>query len=368
MLSVYALVPLFIMIGATFYFTNKLTDSSWTVKLLYFGLEVVSVIGFSYLFFLHGFIPSAFVVIIISVIIFIVLVTLYLLTLHFYDNVYEQFSVIFNSLLFFIKVILSFYLFMTIFRYQTLALQISISVLLTGGLFAVSYYLEKPIVRIVNKTYRYLDNFDRYEFVLIPLLIVLSAVFFFEAPNRQTAETLHLHNSVHYLAVNDGLQTDINVNFDQEKIMEFVIDNRFSVRDYYYTEDYVYLYLREQFVESYSGVFYILDRATGEILHDDITPRETFLDITAQSFWTYSGNDVIFEYDGELFLFATNGVHLIEDDTVTKIAPFSLYESMYFFEDGELYIILRTNAFNYTLYHYDNQAFTEAKTINFWHF
>ncbi|GEM_PF-5152168 len=366
MFSLYAIVPIVIVIAATYVFNHKLTDDSNSVKLLYFGLEMLAIVALTYLLFLFGFLPNVFVVILLIVLTFVSLLTLYLFTLHYYDNYYDQLAVVGNALLFFIKTVLAFYVFLTIFRYQPAVAQISLAVALTGILFIVSLFLEKYILTTINNVLQYLTNFDRYEFVAIPTLLILVAIFLFQAPTQQTAQVLNMNNHIRYLAFYSDIPNDVNVNFEQDELMRYEVDDlRSFARDYYYDDDYIYLYTADNERSAFvNGVLIILDRTTGEVVYRELTLDQPFTNIGPDAYYPFEAQQQFIPFNDELLFFATDGIYRLDDATPIKLSPLTVMESKYFFENGELYFIVATDFRTHEVYHYDGTDITLSETIS----
>ncbi len=156
------------------------------------------------------------------ILVFIALIFSYLtFTLSDSEREYEdlKLEILKNTIALFTKTILTFFVFMTIFRFHNVFLQVALSLLITIGLLAIAPYLQrvtKPIRSNIKYSFKYTTP-KVWIFTVGPIIILALLLTAYRIPTNVLEDKLNLSQSIR-IRTEDREEIYFRNNFTQEEI------------------------------------------------------------------------------------------------------------------------------------------------------
>ena len=315
MLSLYFIIPLLVVVISTFVFNYLKVEKKDFSFFLISTLQATISVTLITLLFLFRFLPSfVWVSISIGLILFVFFAFIMLDKME-HIGVEVHFETIKNNVLFFSKTILPLYLFLIMFRYMSIFIQVPLAIVLTGLLYYLSLKLQKRLpsmehITIVMNVQGNMRN------LLVTIGIIFGISLLFNLPQAEINNVLNTSNSRAYL-VFDGLPYDVQNNFEEIEIARVDVEMGIYdiVIDYYYDDDYLFVFYD---TESY---YYLktYDIATGEETDSLREINNNPFSGTEDGLETGKYTDVFIEYDNQVLFKGASGTYLVEDGQLTLI-------------------------------------------------
>ena len=350
----FVLLPFVLFLVSSYYFNVKKIDEEKSYIILISFVESV----ISYLIvlglFLNLYLPGLFLWILSILTIAILSIVIAKLRKESEDYWDWRIETIKNNILLFVKILLPFYAFMTIFRYLNVFIQLSLSIVITVAILYLFKYIRKALTKPVEKFFEQMKYAERWIigiYLVFTLLLIYSILFVI--PTKSLEQSLNLSNDVGYFEI-VGNERDMELanNFKQEVLLELEIKEDISgyFTDYFLDSDYLYL-------QTSTDTLYIIDLKDNSIIKNQNLSNYNVDLIDTDLFDSTYTHDFVY-YDGQLLLFSKSGVYLIEDLVATKIAPYSFYTSSPFLDESqELYLIDKKSSTDYDIYKFNGTSF-----------
>ena len=270
-----------------------------------------------------------------------------------------QLETIKNNILIFLKTLLPLYFFLIMFRFWNPILQILTAIIFTFILNLIAKFIRGLLAEPVKMFFRNLGMSSILKALWIWVVIIVIVVFniFFQFPINATKSFLNLNDDAPYL-VYDEMPVDIQNNLNQKNIFSIELPNDLEgdIQDYYYDDNYIYLYsLRSELL--------VISTNTSDVVF-----QTQIEGVVAQNDANVFKYDEYYQYfveeDDILILFDTYGIYEVTESNVTKVLTISSNYSKHYSVDGILHLVEKVDAFNFNIYQYNNGIFTLSETIN----
>jgi len=297
--------------------------------------------------------------IIISLFIVSIIILIALLTWH-HKDIYEnadieldldiQFETIKNNIILFLITIFPFYLFLTIFRFQSIWIQFGLSLFITMIIFGLHSLISESFISIFEnvKTKFSISGPIKWVILFAIALFSILSILLFNLPDEQLGMHLNLSSQQNYLEYR-GIPAvlESNQKLEQKETIEVIEESYFNhAYDYQIIDNLIYLY-------SASNVLLVYDMISGEKVFTytfSNVEEEQIHALHAQSdaqnhFTVYGDTLLISTYDG---VYEAVGITLnkISDANGPHHKFFRMNEQLYMIEPGET---------DYSIYHYDQE-------------
>lgn len=358
MFNVFAIIPLVLILG--FSVLRNLNQKMLLPKEVIYHSFFQTIIAYLIvlIFFFQGFIFNLYVIFIIVPLMLILGLIYFFKTSDdvFYLDGILRLEAIKNNLIFTLITILPFYVFMTIFRFNHVLIQVGLSLLLTASIFTVSLVFKN---RLENFFSNVANNFSsagpiKYMIIWSVALIILLLSFFFKIPTTPMRQALNFSNSSGYY-VFDGIPADVQTNFVQEEIIQLEINDWISGAwdDYFYNDLYFYLYQPNEVL--------ILNKDTLEVekqafFNDAVVEEE----LNQQEF---SSNFIV--HQDYLLLNSLGAIYIVDDQDITNIKVFDkLPDYFYSSFSSDLFFLIETASKEYEIYRFNSGNIVLEETVN----
>jgi hypothetical protein len=149
------------------------------------------------------------------------------------------------------------------FRFWNPILQILTALILTITINLIAKYLRALFSKPVKQFFRHLGMSSMLKTLWLWVIVAVIAVFgiFFQIPNDSIKSFFNLNDSSAYLTY-DEMPVDLQNNYKQDTIYSIKLDNDLEgeISDFYYDEEYLYLYTNR-------SEFLIISNDTSEIIY-----------------------------------------------------------------------------------------------------
>ncbi len=361
MTYVFLVLPFVVFLVSSLIFNfNKLTEEPAFIVLISF-LEAVSSFLLIFIFFIQGYMPTFFVLFLSIMGCLVVTLLIAFIRPEGIDEWDLQIETLKNNILLFLKTLLPFYVFMTVFRYLNGFLQVFLSIVVVLALnLALKLLVEfiEPKFRVFIRDLRV--GARKFIVVWAVLLVLFVTPMLFRPSVSGFRNFMNLSNNVGFLDFKDDYDSDIKNNYKQYEILTLTLDEEIdgNIIDYYYTDEHVYLYsVRDQLM--------IVDRSSSSSIFNDYLPADSGNVVTA----TLAQSDLakyIIEYDDTVLMFGNDGIYELNESVITRISDISNLNSKYYFDSiGNLNMMIKLNSTEYQFYIYEDGVFnfTHGDTV-----
>jgi len=357
MFNLYAVIPLIILLISSYFFNKKKLDESTPYILMVSTFEGVISYFIAYLIFFEGFFTRFYQYLFMFLLIFIISYIFFLIEKDLDNDMDLQIETIKNNLILFFITIAPLYLFLTIFRFQPLNLQIIYSVLATSGITLIYIIFREPFNKLTESIYMYFAEATANIFLVLWAVVVLLilTIVLIDVPINTLRQKWNLSDNVPYLMF-DGFPTTLDNDFKQTKDFQIEIPNELnnSLIDYYVDGDYLYLY-----DESHS--FYTIDINDQSILHtmnvqmgiEDSSPIN-FDQIT----------NLFFTDDDQLYILSATGLYHISPSNYELVSPINARNATLFVHNNKTYILQSNGLGTYEILKLENDELVVHEEIN----
>ncbi len=357
MFNIFTLLPLLLFFASSYYFNCKKMNT-WRINILKTSiLEAIFSYSIAYLLFFEGFI-SMFLWLILIFLLTIICFIIFFKERNYIKNFWLLTETTKNNLVLFTLTILPIYVFLTIFRFQELYLQVILAILITAAIFCLSVLSKKISSPIFENIVIYIDETHalKYVYLWILIFVIVFSNFFIDLPINKVKENLNLSNNVSYLNF-DGYPTNINNNFDAKKIIQ--IDSQYNidseVTDYYYDQTHLYLYTKK-----------------GDLIVYDISKEEVIYDVNlgdsgnSDDYGLYNSEitNMFTFYDDHLILLSKNGTYLVTPRNAKNISYMTSYDSGKFYQNSELYYLYKRGLKEFEIYKFNDGKLALTERID----
>ncbi len=366
MIIFYAFLPLIVFIPFSIVSNFKKMDNSRTYIVLVSILESFASYLFVMVLFTQSYFPRMILWILAILLCIVSVVFVILLHKDKDENPESQIETFKNNLLIFLKFILPTYIFMTIFRFQPVVLQLLYTALIVLGIFFISNFVRKKINKPFSEFIRDIQYGSRWLWGVYAVVgvLIFYLLFFFPA-GSPVPYWLNLDNNIGFFEFGDE-DYDVQdyktkIEFEQEDLDRFIVqldDSVGDITDYNITEDYIYLY---QYKYRSEGYLIVIDRTDYSILAEN-TLYYPVTEDTTLVMNCYNKNFLV--HEGELLLFTKTGIYKVDGLTAEQISVLGDYYCRpYINQDGSLHLVNRIGISEYEFYDYDDGAFTLNTTV-----
>ena len=257
----FLILPFILFLVTSFLLNRKKAKDNKLYLYLVSTLEAIISYLFVAAFFLQGFFPR-FLYLSISILglMFLTLIFFYL-NREGEDQWDTQIETIKNNILIFFKSLLPFYFLMIIFRFAHPILQISLSLIITIAMHILAVVLRQLWKEPVKVFFRNLSLSSPVKslWLWITILFVIIFNILFELPTQTIKSAFNLNDRVSYWSF-DGLPTDIQNNYQSNKIGQWKIEDDLSgaIVDYYETSTHLFIITDKDDIR-------VIDKSSNEI-------------------------------------------------------------------------------------------------------
>lgn len=269
------------------------------------------------------------------------------------DHLDLQIETVKNNIILFLTTILPLYVFISIFRFQPIYLQILLSLLLTAFVFILSIFVRKLFDKLIKRISLLLTGFSPAKLIylwLVLMIIIVSSIFI-DLPTNSIRSALNLSDNVRY-GTYDGFPIDLKNRFKAKNINQiefnFFLDS--EITDYYYDNNYLYLYTD-------NTTLIIYDLLNNKILYNSRLNHNTQISETNELI-----NKFTF-YDNQLILLGYDGLYKITPSGANKISNFNSSNTYKFYIDDILYFLHKKGKQN-EIYLLNNEQLILIDEIN----
>lgn len=329
MFSIYTVIPLIVFLVSSYLFNRKKLEQSLSYTMMISVFEGILTFLIVYLIFFEGFFSAIYQYFLFIILLAILSYVLFFIERDLDRDVDLQVETIKNNLVLFFITIAPFYVFLTVFRYQSVFLQILYSILIVFGLLFVYLFFRKWIDQTIKSLSSFVFDTTERALGMIGggLLFIIIFFLLFNISMSGIKQELNLSDNISYFSYQD-FPVRLENNFNHETEFKFTIDEEMDMEfiDYYVDEGMLYLY-------SDSNALYTIDIDSGLILHHQFLSG-------------IYGSNSIEEDDLKQMFF-------IQNDQLYFLTPSTLYQV-----NAEEYVIVNLTAdTNLDVFYQENQPY-----------
>lgn len=337
MFDIYTIIPLFFFLGATYLFNRKKLSVSDGRLILISSLEAVFSYLIVYILFFEGYYDFFFSFFIMLIVMLTVAIILFWLEENRKELLDLQIETIKNTVIIFTLTFLPFYVFLTVFRFQPVFLQILYALVLT----TILYLLHIPMQRLFSPLWSFIvdfiDNTFAAKFVALWLIVVLAtaSIALFDFPSERIKDAMNLSDHVDYFTY-DGYETDLKNNFRAERIFRIILDDEVKprrVNDYWMRDNTLFIY-------TYENELMAIDIPTQKVLYrESLGTLDEYGTVFSQQNIRYN----FFTENETIYVFAKTGIFSIDRNGFSTITNDLTFFNARLFYDGETVSFLKQN-------------------------
>lgn len=341
MLSIYTIAPLFFLLGSSYLFNNHKLGESKSHVLMVSAFEGCISYLIIYLIFLEGFVSKFYQYFLLVLLVIIISYVFFLIEKRLDDQIDLQIETIKNNLILYAITFAPFYIFLTVFRFEPIILQLVYSFIGTGVIIAVYTLFRDPINTLTENVFMFIADSDAKIFLglwaIVVFLILLITLI--DLPINKARENMNLSDNVSYFNY-DGFPTTLKNNHQKIVSFQFEIENNFddgysNYIDYFIDDNLLYIY-------SDSDLLTIVDINKEEVVSQFILGQSSedsglnFNEIT----------NLFFKQGEHTYLLAKTGIYKLNEDSFTLISPLKAPRAKLFYKNETPSILINnTNGF-----------------------
>ena len=282
---------------------------------------------------------------------------------HKYDELLETPR---NNVVLFLRTLGLFFVFLTIFRFQHVVLQVTLSVVIVLLLNYIALHFKDEISNFFEwvKLQFSIASFGTAAIVWIIVGLIIGQFIFLNYPMPQLKNSLNLNDNIPYFRYEDYSPTLIN-NQKFSVSEEYTIDidtlDIDTITHFHDTDDVIYLYdgrIRN------NETLYILNKANHEVQEISIS------DTQGSTPYPYGNaySRVFYVIDDSVILFGHHGIWEITTDDNTSLRTINsnildTYDNVFYHNDY-LHYYVKTGEDTYDIHQYQNNSFTQVDSLD----
>ncbi len=359
MIITFLLLPFLFIFASTLSYNNQVMQESKSFITKYSLLESILSSLIITILFLQGFIPTIIILLIIFVLMMVLSFIIMSIKGQFNIKGVLELETIKNNIILFSATVLPLYVFLTIFRYLPFYFQIPLAILSSSAIF----YSKQTLIKLFQPIYKKIHTFFSIIGIVESMVIYIGIFLLFlstlllQFPSNVIGETLNLSNNTPYFSI-QGFPVDLQNNFRQNEILKLDIEELLGseVLDYYYENEYLYLYTNKNELVIYNVL-------TTELINTYVLETITIIDHEHSKF-NGDFNYMFVKHDDYLILFGHADVFKVTLDGAESIIDVNNNNMKHYYDNGELYILYSASPTLQKIYKFNNGEMILSETIS----
>lgn len=356
MFSIFTISPIILLLFSSYLFNRKKLKQSLSYTIMISTFEAILSYFIVYLIFFEGFFSAVYQLFIFVILLAIIAYVLFFVERDLDSDLDLQVETIKNNLVLFFITVAPFYLFLTVFRFQGVFLQILYSFLVALVILFVYFFFRKRIDQLMESLVYFV--FDTTERALTifggGLLFIFVFALMFNVSTNDIKQQLNLTDNVSYLSFND-LPQNLDNNFKHKTKFKITLDQGIDAEfaDYYVYEGMLYLY-------SEFNTLYTIDIESESIIH-----RQFLSGI----YWSNPIKDeeikqLFFEQDNQLYLLTPSTLYQVSPESYTMINLIDMENLSVFYDNDQPHLLGLTDTGIYQIHRIVNNEVVLVESVD----